>query len=100
MDYQVILSPLALEDLEEIVRYIAADDPAAAERLGTRLFDQAETLCRLPHRGGSARRRQGVKKCCSVPTLSSTAWMTPRVGWKSCGSGMGRKTRATSGESK
>lgn len=69
MDYQVILSPLALEDLEEIVRYTAADDPAAAERLGTRLFDQAETLCRLPHRGGSARRRQGVKKVLLRPYL-------------------------------
>lgn len=29
-DYKVILSPLALDDLEQIVRYVAADDPATA----------------------------------------------------------------------
>ena len=68
MDYQVILSPLALEDLEEIVRYIAADDPAAAERLGTRLFDQAETLCRLPHRGGQRPASTGCKES-AAPSL-------------------------------
>ena len=43
MDYQVILGPLALADLEQIVRYVASRDPAAAGRLGTRLLDQAET---------------------------------------------------------
>ena len=54
MDYKVILRPLALADLEAIVRY-------AAGRLGTCLLDQAETLCRLPHRGGPVRRRTGAK---------------------------------------
>jgi toxin ParE1/3/4 len=53
MDYQVILSPLALDDLEQIVTYVAQDDPAAAEVLGHRLLDHAETLRRLPHRGGN-----------------------------------------------
>ena len=42
MDDKVIRGPLALTDLEQIVRYTAAG------RLGTRLPDQAETLCRLP----------------------------------------------------
>jgi plasmid stabilization system protein ParE len=62
MDYRVILAPLALDDLEQIVRHVERDDPAAAERLGTRLLDQTETLCRLPHRGGPVRRRPGVRK--------------------------------------
>jgi plasmid stabilization system protein ParE len=69
MDYKVILGPLALADLEQIVRYIAANDPAAAERLSTRLLDQAETLCRLPHRGGPVRRRPGVLKLVLRPYL-------------------------------
>ena len=69
MDYQVILGPLALADLEQIVRYIASRDPAAAGRLGTRLLDQAETLCRLPHRGGPVRRRPGVRKLVLRPYL-------------------------------
>jgi plasmid stabilization system protein ParE len=41
MGYKVILSPLALEDLEQIVAYIAQNDSAAAKRLGHRLLDQA-----------------------------------------------------------
>ena len=41
MGYNVILSTLALEDLEQIVAYVAQNDPAAAERLGHRLLDQA-----------------------------------------------------------
>jgi toxin ParE1/3/4 len=69
MDYEVILAPLALDELEQIVRYIARDDPAAAQRLGTRLLDQAETLCRLPHRGGPVRRRPGVRKLLLRPYL-------------------------------
>ena len=69
MDYKVILSPLALADLEQIVRYVAAHDAAAAQRLGTRLLDQAETLCRLPHRGGRVRARPGVMKLLLRPYL-------------------------------
>ena len=69
MDYKVILGPLALADLEQIVRYIVSRDPAAAGRLGTRLLDQAETLCRLPHRGGPVRRRPGVRKLVLRPYL-------------------------------
>ena len=69
MDYKVILSPLALADLEQIVRYIARHDPPVAGRLGTRLLDQAETLCDLPHRGGPVRRRPGVRKLVLRPYL-------------------------------
>ena len=69
MGCQVTLSPLALADLEEIVRYVARDDPAAAGRLGQRLLDAAETLCRLPRRGSSVRQRPGVKKLLVQPCL-------------------------------
>jgi hypothetical protein len=44
MGYKVVLSTLALEDLAQIVAYIAQNDAGAAERLGHRLLDQAETL--------------------------------------------------------
>lgn len=69
MDYKVILSPLALEDLEQIVHRIAADDPLAAHRMGTRLLEGAETLSHLPHRGGNVRRRPGVRKLLVRPYL-------------------------------
>lgn len=62
MDCQVILSPLALDDLEQIVRYVASRNPQAAERLGNRLLDHAEKLRDLPQRGGNARSRPGVRK--------------------------------------
>jgi plasmid stabilization system protein ParE len=69
MDYKVILSPLAVSDLQEIVRYVAADDPAAAERLGLRLIGVAETLRKLPRRGHPVRRRPGVRKVVLTPYL-------------------------------
>ena len=65
MGYKVILSTLALEDLEQSVAYAAQNDPAAAERLGHRLLDQAETLHYLPYRGGNVQQRPGVRKLVS-----------------------------------
>ena len=44
MGYKVIFAPQAIERLEEIVRYIAQDNPAAAEKLGLRLVDQTGLL--------------------------------------------------------
>ena len=69
MGYQVILSPLALGDLEQIVRYVAKHDPQAAERLGNRLIDQAESLRDLPQRGSNVRSRPGVRKLLLWPYL-------------------------------
>lgn len=69
MDYQVILSPLAIDDLERIVRYVASHDPKAAERLGNRLLDHAEKLRELPQRGASVRSRPGVRKLLLWPYL-------------------------------
>lgn len=51
MDYQVILSPRAVQDLREIVRYISYDDPIAAERFGEQMLDAALSLSMLPERG-------------------------------------------------
>jgi toxin ParE1/3/4 len=42
MDFQVVLSPRAIKDLEAIVRYIAWDNPEAAERFGRLLIEQRE----------------------------------------------------------
>jgi plasmid stabilization system protein ParE len=51
MDFKVFLSKESLSDLERIVAYIAALDPAAAERLGNHLFDKALSLSSFPERG-------------------------------------------------
>ena len=51
MDYKVILSPRVIQDLQEIVRYIAWDSPVGAERFGNKLLDKAQSLSFLPERG-------------------------------------------------
>ena len=57
MAWEVIFSARSRTDFEQIVRYIARDDPGAAERFGLKLIAQAELLAdapemgpRLPHR--------------------------------------------------
>ena len=47
----MILSPRAIQDLGQIVRYISLDDPEAAERFGHALLDAAMSLGSLPERG-------------------------------------------------
>ena len=51
MAWEVIFSARSRNDLEQIVKYIARDDPAAAERFGLRLIDQAESLADAPEMG-------------------------------------------------
>ena len=51
MDCKVILSPRAIQDLGEIVRYISFDNPQAAKQFGYSLIDAALSLKDLPERG-------------------------------------------------
>lgn len=69
MDFKVILQPLALDDLESLVRHVAEKDVQAANRLGMSLLDRAETLAQFPERGHNVRRRSGVKKLVHPPYL-------------------------------
>src|SRR5664279_1340917 len=69
MDFKVIYQPLALDDLERIVRHIAEKDLQAANRLGMSLLDRAETLAQFPERGGNVLSRPGVKKLVRAPYL-------------------------------
>jgi toxin ParE1/3/4 len=51
MDCKVIISPRAIQDLREVVRYISFDNPAAAEKFGNSLIDACLSLSNLPERG-------------------------------------------------
>ena len=62
MDYRLIYTKPAERDLEDIVRFIAQDDPRAAERVGLELIELAESLGKLPYRGVLLRSRPGVRK--------------------------------------
>jgi len=44
MGFKVIFAPQAIERLEEIVRYIAKDNPTAAEKFGLRLVERTALL--------------------------------------------------------
>lgn len=51
--YRVIFAPRAIQDLEDAVTFIAANDAKAAERLGNALIDQAKILTTFPDLGRS-----------------------------------------------
>ena len=67
MGYKVIFAPQALEQLEEIVRFIVQDDPRAAERSGNYLVDRAELLADFPELGTPYRKRPNVRRILCKP---------------------------------
>jgi len=58
MAWEVIFSARSRTDFEQIVRYIARDDPGAAERFGLKLIAQAESLADAPEMGPGPRLTQ------------------------------------------
>jgi plasmid stabilization system protein ParE len=57
MAWEVIFSARSRTDLEQIVKFIARDDAAAAERFGSKLIAQAESLADTPEMGPSLPQR-------------------------------------------
>ena len=51
MAWKVIFSAHSRNDLEQIVKYIARDDTAVADRFGSKLIAQAESLADAPEMG-------------------------------------------------
>ena len=51
MDYKVVLAPRAIEDLRDIVLYVAPDRPEAAKRLGMALIEKTKVLGSFPFSG-------------------------------------------------
>jgi addiction module RelE/StbE family toxin len=51
MDYEVVWTDPATDDLEEITRYIAQNNPAAAERIANAIVEQAGLLATVPLMG-------------------------------------------------
>ena len=56
MDYEVILSPQALDNLAEITAYITRDNPARAESFGNELLGRVEPLAKFSAMGSVTRR--------------------------------------------
>lgn len=62
MGWKIIFAPQALEELEQIVRFIAQDDPDAAVRFGDYLANRAESLVNFPDLGTPYRKRANVRR--------------------------------------
>ena len=69
MDFHVLFTQRALNDLAEIVSHIAEDDPDAATRFGNSLLDHVELLSRFPRMGSAIRKRAHVRKLSHTPVL-------------------------------
>lgn len=69
MGCKIIFSPQSLADLEEVVRHIAQDDPAIAERVGHALIDRVMILENFPLLGSIYSKRPGVRKLVSRPYI-------------------------------
>lgn len=51
MDFKIILAPRAVQDLQEIVRYISIDNPTRAESFGRELIAKTRMLATFPEMG-------------------------------------------------
>lgn len=69
MDFRLLFTQRALDDLAEIIGRIAEDDADAAERFGNSLLDHVELLTRFPRMGGTIRKRARVRKLSHSPIL-------------------------------
>lgn len=69
MDYRLLFTQRALNDLAEIIGHIAEDDDEAASRFGTALLDHVDLLTRFPRMGSPTRKRSRVRKLLHSPIL-------------------------------
>jgi len=74
MDYEVVWSPAALEDVESLAEYIARDSEFYARAVVNKILDSARKLQGFPPRVAVARRRakqrwsKKKKGCCARKT--------------------------------
>ena len=69
MDYRLTYTQKALNELAEIVSYIAEDNPEAAAHFGRSLLEHVELLTRFPRMGGSVKKRPQIRKLVHSPIL-------------------------------
>ena len=69
MDYRLLYTQRALNDLAEIIGYIAEDDAEAASRFGASLLDHVDLLIRFPRLGSVVSKRSRVRKLLHSPVL-------------------------------
>ena len=58
MDFKLVWTPLARDDLRRIVSYVARDNPGAATRVGEGILSSVEPLQSMPRMGRMVPERQ------------------------------------------
>jgi plasmid stabilization system protein ParE len=69
VDYRLLYTQRALNDLAEIIGHIAEDETDAASRFGSSLLDHVDLLSRFPRMGSIIRKRPQVRKLLHSPFL-------------------------------
>jgi plasmid stabilization system protein ParE len=69
VDYSLFYTERSLDDLAEILGYIALDDSEAAVRFGESLLDHIELLKCFPRMGQAIHKRSCVRKLLHTPIL-------------------------------
>ena len=67
MDYRLVYTQKALNDLAEIIGHIAEDDAQPASRFGRSLIEHIDLLARFPRMGGLIRKRSQIRKLLHSP---------------------------------
>ena len=73
MDFRVEITDPAIDDLAEIVSYIAQSNAYAASALGKHLLDAALCLAQTPYKGSPYRHTGNVRKLTVRPFKFSIA---------------------------
>jgi plasmid stabilization system protein ParE len=69
VDYRLLYTQKALNDLAGIVGHIAEDDAHGASRFGSSLLDHVDLLARFPRMGSVIRKRLRVRRLLHSPIL-------------------------------
>ncbi|MGB8012607.1 MAG: type II toxin-antitoxin system RelE/ParE family toxin [Terriglobales bacterium] len=69
MDYRLLYTQKALDELAGIIGHIAEDDAEAASHFGSSLIEHIELLVRFPRIGGLIRKRAQIRKLLHSPYL-------------------------------
>jgi len=59
--YKIRINPVALADVQEIMTYIAEDNPGAAAKIGTSIYATIEKLADFPQMGVSLESKINLK---------------------------------------
>lgn len=62
MDFKVVFKESFNHDLEQLVRWIASENPNAARNLGNLIVDRCESLSFFPERHPRVRQRSGIRR--------------------------------------